>query len=58
VCNSERDAVQLALASFFPLILLSGVLWPVEAVQTEISLKMNKRKEDQTMEYATSNELN
>lgn len=58
VCDSERDAVQLALASFFPLILLSGVLWPVEAVQTEISLKMNKRKEDQTMKYATSNELN
>jgi ABC-type multidrug transport system ATPase subunit/ABC-type multidrug transport system permease subunit len=32
VCNSERDAVQLALASFFPLLLLSGIIWPVEAI--------------------------
>jgi len=32
VAQDERDAMQLSLASFFPAMLLSGVLWPVEAI--------------------------
>ncbi len=29
--TEERDAMQSALASFFPALLLSGVMWPVES---------------------------
>ncbi len=29
---SEVEAVQLSLASFFPSLLLSGILWPLQAI--------------------------
>nr|CAI5849593.1 unnamed protein product [Callosobruchus analis] len=32
VCSQERNAIQLALGSFYPAILLSGVMWPIEAM--------------------------
>ncbi len=32
VCEEEREAMQLALGSFFPAQLLSGIIWPIEAV--------------------------
>ncbi|XP_071477334.1 ABC transporter G family member 20-like [Diadema antillarum] len=32
VCDSETEAIQLALGSFYPLLLLSGVVWPIEAM--------------------------
>jgi ABC-type polysaccharide/polyol phosphate export permease len=32
VCEEEQAAMQLALGSFFPMLLLSGVIWPVEAI--------------------------
>jgi ABC-2 type transporter len=32
ISKDETEAVQLALAMFFPALLLSGVMWPVEAV--------------------------
>ena len=32
VCSEERQAMQLALGSFFPALLLSGVIWPVQAI--------------------------
>jgi len=32
IARQETEAVQLALAAFFPAMLLSGVLWPLEAV--------------------------
>eukprot|EP00057_Strongylocentrotus_purpuratus_P029713 XP_011684187.1 PREDICTED: ABC transporter G family member 20-like [Strongylocentrotus purpuratus] len=31
-CDSESTAIQLALGSFYPLLLLSGVVWPIEAM--------------------------
>jgi ABC-type multidrug transport system ATPase subunit/ABC-type multidrug transport system permease subunit len=30
--TSERDAVQLTLGSFFPVMIMSGILWPIEAI--------------------------
>ncbi|XP_044743835.1 ABC transporter G family member 23 isoform X2 [Chrysoperla carnea] len=32
VCELERNAIQLALGSFYPTLLLSGVIWPVEGM--------------------------
>eukprot|EP00697_Spironema_sp_BW2_P000933 gnl/Spiro4/11279_TR5943_c0_g1_i1.p1 gnl/Spiro4/11279_TR5943_c0_g1~~gnl/Spiro4/11279_TR5943_c0_g1_i1.p1 ORF type:complete len:694 (+),score=139.84 gnl/Spiro4/11279_TR5943_c0_g1_i1:39-2120(+) len=32
VCNNEQEALQLSLGSFFPTLLLSGIIWPVEAI--------------------------
>ncbi|XP_063959857.1 ABC transporter G family member 20-like [Lytechinus pictus] len=31
-CDSESTAIQLALGSFYPLLLLSGVVWPIQAM--------------------------
>lgn len=30
LCDEENSAIQFALASFYPNILLSGIIWPVE----------------------------
>lgn len=32
VCELERNAIQLALGSFYPTLLLSGVIWPLEGM--------------------------
>jgi ABC-type multidrug transport system permease subunit len=32
VCAREEEAIRLTLGSFFPVLLLSGVIWPVEAI--------------------------
>ncbi|KAL4229119.1 hypothetical protein ACF0H5_012158 [Mactra antiquata] len=32
ICNDENSAIQLALGSYFPLLLISGILWPIEAM--------------------------
>ncbi|XP_043467257.1 ABC transporter G family member 23 isoform X1 [Leptopilina heterotoma] len=34
ICELERNAIQLALGSFYPTLLLSGVIWPVEGMPT------------------------
>lgn len=30
LCDNEQDAIQLALGSFYPNLLLSGIIWPLE----------------------------
>jgi ABC-type multidrug transport system permease subunit len=35
--KAETEAVQMALSSFFPMILLSGIIWPVQAIPSYIS---------------------
>jgi len=37
LCDEERQAITMALASFFPVLLLSGTLWPVEAIPVPLS---------------------
>ena len=32
VCDTEQDAIQLALGSFYPNLLLSGIIWPLEGM--------------------------
>ncbi|OWF47833.1 ABC transporter G family member 20 [Mizuhopecten yessoensis] len=32
VCEEESSAIQLALGSVYPMLLLSGIIWPVEAM--------------------------
>nr|AHK05671.1 ATP-binding cassette transporter sub-family H 88708 [Tigriopus japonicus] len=32
VCDNEQDAIQLALGSFYPNLLLSGIIWPLEGM--------------------------
>ncbi len=32
VCAEETQAMQLALGTFYPIMLLSGVIWPLEAI--------------------------
>eukprot|EP00455_Lapot_gusevi_P020078 TRINITY_DN2134_c0_g1_i1.p1 TRINITY_DN2134_c0_g1~~TRINITY_DN2134_c0_g1_i1.p1 ORF type:complete len:198 (-),score=34.23 TRINITY_DN2134_c0_g1_i1:99-692(-) len=34
ICNKEQEAIQMSLGSFFPVMLLSGIIWPVEAIPT------------------------
>ena len=29
LCDNEQDAIQLALGSFYPNLLLSGIIWPL-----------------------------
>jgi len=37
VAEQERDATQMSLASFFPALLMSGVMWPAEAIPNYLS---------------------
>ena len=32
VCNSQAVAMQLSIGSFYPCLLLSGILWPLEGM--------------------------
>ena len=32
ICANESECVQYSVGSFFPVILLSGILWPIEAI--------------------------
>lgn len=34
VCDQETSAIQLALSSVYPNLLLSGIIWPLEAIPT------------------------
>ena len=34
LCDNEQDAIQLALGSFYPNLLLSGIIWPLEGMPT------------------------
>ncbi len=36
VCDNEQDAIQVALGSFYPNLLLSGIIWPLEGMPTEL----------------------
>lgn len=36
LCDNEQDAIQLALGSFYPNLLLSGIIWPLEGMPTEL----------------------
>jgi len=36
LANKESEAIQVAMAAFFPALLLSGILWPIEAVSTSL----------------------
>ena len=38
VVNNETEGVMLALSTFFPSLLLSGILWPPQAVSRYESL--------------------
>ena len=32
VCNTSMDAMKMSIGSCFPLMLLSGIIWPLEAM--------------------------
>ena len=32
VCRTQQDATQVALGIFYPNLILSGIIWPVEAM--------------------------
>lgn len=32
VCETERTATYMAMGSFLPLMILSGIIWPIEAM--------------------------
>ncbi|KAK3590643.1 hypothetical protein CHS0354_013676 [Potamilus streckersoni] len=34
ICDNESSAIQCALGSVYPMLLLSGIIWPVEAIPT------------------------
>jgi len=36
-CEQEQTAMQLAMGCFFPTLLLSGIIWPVEAIPTGLN---------------------
>ena len=31
LCTTEESVIQLTLASFYPILLMSGIIWPIEA---------------------------
>jgi ABC-type multidrug transport system ATPase subunit/ABC-type multidrug transport system permease subunit len=35
--SDERNAMQVALGSFFPALLLSGIIWPIEAIPVPLN---------------------
>lgn len=37
-CNTERTATYLALGSFLPLVMLCGIIWPIEGMWTGLRL--------------------
>jgi ABC-type multidrug transport system permease subunit len=37
LCQEERQAMQISLGSFFPVLLLSGVIWPLEAIPVPLN---------------------
>lgn len=41
VCEVERNATQLALGSFYPIILMSGFLWPIEGMPSILKYVCN-----------------
>ena len=36
LCDNEQDAIQLALGSFYPNLLLSGIIWPLEGMLPQL----------------------
>ena len=36
LCDNEQDAIQLALGSFYPNLLLSGIIWPLEGMPDQL----------------------
>ena len=32
VCRTQQDATQVALGIFYPNLILSGIIWPVESM--------------------------
>ncbi len=36
LCDNEQDAIQLALGSFYPNLLLSGIIWPLEGMPQQL----------------------
>ena len=43
LCDNEQDAIQLALGSFYPNLLLSGIIWPLEGMPMYLRLEQAKR---------------
>jgi len=42
VSKTERDAIQLALGSFYPFLMLSGVIWPIEGMPFVLRFVLNR----------------
>lgn len=38
-CDEETSAIQLALGSFYPNLMMSGVIWPLEGLQGSEGLR-------------------
>ena len=36
VCQTQQDATQVALGIFYPNMILSGIIWPVESMPTAL----------------------
>ncbi|XP_014666455.1 PREDICTED: ABC transporter G family member 20-like [Priapulus caudatus] len=36
LCDEEYSAIQISLASFYPCVLLSGIIWPLEAMPSAL----------------------
>ena len=36
VCETQQDATQIALGIFYPNLILSGIIWPVESMPTAL----------------------
>ena len=39
VCRTQQDATQVALGIFYPNLILSGIIWPVEAMPVALRYK-------------------
>ena len=45
LCDNEQDAIQLALGSFYPNLLLSGIIWPLEGMPQYLRYRLEVQGE-------------
>ena len=43
VCETQQDATQIALGIFYPNLILSGIIWPVESMPTALRYEKDRK---------------
>ena len=57
LCDNEQDAIQLALGSFYPNLLLSGIIWPLEGMPQYLRSGRQQSRTEVTMFHGQVHQL-